>query len=116
MEWRKLTVENLSNKTGIPEKTISRMRTNEKYNPSLAYIALCCIAMELMSWDCDRLVELAGYYLRIENDEERCYKGCLSGGLASSGDFDLCDNLFVTNGFKPLTSIVSLNRNRNQIN
>jgi len=73
MESRKLSIKDLADKTGIPEKTITRMRTKENYNPSLDYAVICCLAMNLIPRESYRLLECAGYHLRENNMKERAY-------------------------------------------
>ena len=63
----------LADITGIDERTITRMRTKEDYLPSLEFIIACCIAMSLLPWESDKLIDLAGYKLRTNLKIERGY-------------------------------------------
>lgn len=109
MTERKLTIKQLADKTDIPERTITRMRSEEGYKPSIEYLLACCIVMKLPPWDSDMLFELAGIVLRPNNKKERCYIALLHV-FFKEGSISVCDEVLTMMGLPSLSSIISSNK------
>ncbi len=109
MQERKLTIKQLADKTDIPERTIARMRSEEGYKPSVEYLLACCIVMKLPPWDSDKLFELAGIALRINNKKERCYIVLLHV-FFKEGSIGVCDEVLSIAGLPTLSSIIDKNK------
>lgn len=109
MSERKLTIKQLADKTDIPERTITRMRSEEDYKPSIEYLLACCIVMKLPPWDSDTLFKLAGIALRINDKKERCYIALLHV-FFKEGSIKVCDEVLTIMQLPTLSSIISANK------
>lgn len=109
MSERKLTVKQLADKTDIPERTITRMRSEEDYKPSVEYLLACCIVMKLPPWDSDMLFKLAGIVLRPNNKKERCYIALLHV-FFKEGSIRVCDEVLAQVELPTLSSIITANK------
>lgn len=109
MTERKLTIKQLADKTDIPERTITRMRSEEGYKPSIEYLLACCMVMRLPPWDSDKLFELAGIVLRPNNKKERCYIALLHV-FFKEGSIRVCDEVLTMMGMPTLSSIIKANK------
>jgi hypothetical protein len=109
MSERKLTIRQLADMTDIPERTISRMRSEDGYKPSIEYLIACCIVMKLLPWESDLLFELAGIVLRTNNKTERCYIVLLHM-FFKEGSVEVCDAVLSTMELPTLSSIIESNK------
>lgn len=109
MEERKISTKKLADKTGIPERTITRMRTEEEYKPTLEYIIACCVAMKLLPWESDYLLYLAGYTLRLTSKKERGYI-TLIHVFFKEGSIATCDEILSIMELPTLSSVIDSNK------
>lgn len=103
-EKYEISKKELADLTGIDERTITRMRTTEGYCPSLVFIVACCIAMSLLPWESDKLIELAGYKLRSNLRAERGYIALIH--VFYQCTIAECDELCELWGILPLSSVI----------
>lgn len=113
MSQRKLTIKQLADKTDIPERTIERMRKDEGYKPSIEYLLACCMVMRLPPWDSDKLFNLAGIVLRINDKKERCNIALLHV-FFKEGSIRVCDEVLAIAGLPTLSSIIESNKKINR--
>jgi len=64
MEQKSITDERLSELTGIPTRTIGRMKNEDDYNPSIEKVVAVCIALHLSPCEALGLVDAAGLSFR----------------------------------------------------
>jgi len=105
MDKRNISIKELADKTGIPERTITRMKTEINYKPSLEYVIMCCIAMRLCPPESLFLLQLAGYTLRYNNKKEKLYSILISHYYVI-GTIDSCDRLMAREGIPTFSSIL----------
>ena len=103
-----VTVEELSELTGISTKAIQRIRNNEVDRPKLNYIIAIALALNLPYEDSILLVNTAGYSLRKHVEIEVIYDIILkhSDDLKTSyclGKIHNCNSLLKGLGYPPLT-------------
>lgn len=103
-EKYKISKKELADLTGIDERTITRMRTTEGYSPSLVFVVVCCIAMSLLPWESDKLIELAGYKLRSNLRAERGYIALIH--VFYQCTITECDELCELWGISPISSVI----------
>ncbi|ELX9346946.1 helix-turn-helix transcriptional regulator [Listeria monocytogenes] len=96
-----MTINELSDKSGIGYEHISRIRTKEYDNPSIKTVIALCIGMNLSPSLSKKFLNLAGYTLK--QTKEHIFYGILLDGCSSFSIYD-CNALLIENGFKPLTS------------
>lgn len=107
-----ISKKELADITGIDERTITRMRTKEDYLPSLEFIIACCIAMSLLPWESDKLIELAGYKLRTNLKRERGYIALIHVFYQYS--LDECDEFLEQMGMTSLSSMINSKKKNKQ--
>lgn len=105
MEEVDFSTKELADKTGIDERTIRRMKTDEHYTPSLDYVVMCCLAMRLHFSKSMELIECGGYRLRRIVKKERAYKVLLFTFYAC-GDMDDYNRLLREMGVPTFSSIL----------
>lgn len=106
-----ISKKELADITGIDERTITRMRTKEDYLPSLEFIIACCIAMSLLPWESDKLIDLAGYKLRTNLKIERGYIALIHVFYQCS--IDECNEFLEQMGLTSLSSIIKTKKKIN---
>lgn len=104
-----ISKKQLSDLTGIDPRTITRMRTEPDYNPSLVYIVACCVAMGLLPWESETLIRLAGHNLRLGYKVERAYTAIIYK-YAVDCSLEQCDEILTLMGLDSLTDIVKKNK------
>ena len=107
-----ISKKELADITGIDERTITRMRTKEDYLPSLEFIIACCIAMSLLPWESDKLIDLAGYKLRTNLKIERGYIALIHVFYQCS--IDECNEFREQMGLTSLSSIIKTKKKNKQ--
>lgn len=108
-EKYKVSKKELSDVTGIDSRTITRMRTESEYKPSLEYIVACCVALGLLPWECDTLLYLAGYTLRLGNKAERAYITIIHVFAVDCSLIE-CDEILDQMGVTKLSDVISKNK------
>lgn len=108
-EKYKVSKKELSDMTGIDSRTITRMRTESEYKPSLEYIVACCVALGLLPWECDTLLYLAGYTLRLVNKAERAYITIVHVFAVECSLME-CDEILEQMGVTKLSDVISKNK------
>ena len=94
-----MTVARLSERTGLSEKTIQRLR-NKPGRPALRTVIALCVGLGLGPYYGERLVELAGYHL-TGSEEDQCLRLILC--FATGESVASCNRWLVSCGFPPLT-------------
>lgn len=64
MKRSRVTIEALAEKSGIPTRTISRLRNEERREYSLDQVIAICVALHLPPWLSRKMIEKAGFLLR----------------------------------------------------
>lgn len=105
MKEHGITNEKLSELTGISEKTISRMRSEEGYKPRLPYIVAVCVGMHLNTAISRRLIFLAGESLDKPNPTERERFFIAFINVFYKQDVRSCNRLMLKHNQKPLTPL-----------
>lgn len=70
LEDKKVTIEGLSELTGIPDRTIRRIKNEAHRRPALEHIIAICIALHLRPSESDDLIAAAGYTLKNTKKEK----------------------------------------------
>jgi transcriptional regulator with XRE-family HTH domain len=98
MKWVGISEVKLANKSEVSEKTIQRIRTGKRSNPSLLTMVALCIGLELPYDVCLSFIDKAGLCLRSNTPENMLYKFFLKDGCC----FDIyqCDELLKAKDFK----------------
>jgi len=102
MDNRGITVEELASETGLSERTIRRMRTDENNQPTLESIIAFSVGLSLSTYQSDELLYLAGYSLSPKA-LHRAYSLCLDMAITSS--VEDCNYFLIQLGYKPLTKL-----------
>jgi ribosomal protein L34/DNA-binding Xre family transcriptional regulator len=105
-----VTVEWLSEATGLNEKTIQRLRNANIEHMKLKYVIAVCIALELSYPDSLKLISSAGYVLRKDVEIERIYDYLIShiDEISNNTDIPLvvvCNQKLVEFGYDPLSEL-----------
>lgn len=105
-----VTVEWLSEATGLNEKTIQRLRNANIEHMKLKYVIAVCIALELSYPDSLNLISSAGYVLRKDVEIERIYDYLIShiDEISNNTDIPLvviCNQKLVEFGYDPLSEL-----------
>lgn len=108
MHDAQISVERLSELSGIPSKSIQRMRNNETDRIKLANLVAVAIALNLPYQDSINLIQFAGYNLRDYIEIELIYDLFLkySSQLSTSqspNKIHNCNIILKRLGFPPLT-------------
>lgn len=98
MKWIRISETSLANKSGISEKTIQRIRTGKRPNPTILKMVALCIGLELPYDVCLALIDKAGLCLKSNTQENMLYKFFLKDGC--SLDIYRCDEILKAKGFK----------------
>ncbi len=113
MSELKITVEELSEITGIGSKRIQDIRNDKVTHPDLKRVIAICIALELVYSDSLKMVSLAGYNLRCEKKDEMLYDYFIShiDDVADAAGDDtylvaLCNQKLIEFDCKPLTNLI----------
>jgi len=96
MEWVGINEVKLSDKSGLSEKTIQRIRTGQRTNPTLSTIIALCIGLELPYDVSVIFIEKAGFKLFGNTPENMLYKFFLKDGC--NHDIYQCDELLRAKG------------------
>lgn len=99
MEHTKVTVANLSERTGISERQIGRMRNDETKEICFRTIIAICIALNLVSETAERLLNLKRYTLNCDEPYARVCKMFLEVHITVED----CNNILKSFGLEPLT-------------
>lgn len=108
MHDAQVTVEELSELTGISEKAIQRIRNNDTDRVNLNYLIAVALALHMPYEDSIRLINTAGYCLREHNELEVIYDLILK----NASDLDYvgvnnrvinCNVILGMLGYPPLT-------------
>jgi transcriptional regulator with XRE-family HTH domain len=100
IKWRETTNEALASDSRLSVERISRLRNNKVDKPKLKTVIALCVGLGLPPIFSFKLLETAGYTLRLVNPDERMYQMILSG--CSSLTISECNELLVASGCKTL--------------
>lgn len=97
-----ITIEYLSELTGIPDRTIRRIKNEPNRRPTLEHLVAICIALHLMPSESEKLISFAGYVFK-ETSKERALQYLVDCAY----DQTVADcNMFLTRmGFEALTEL-----------
>lgn len=99
MEQVKITVANLSARTGISERQIGRMRNDEAKDVCFRTIIALCVALNLVSETAERLLNLKRYTLNCDEPYVQICKMFLEVSITVED----CNEILKSFGFEPLT-------------
>ena len=99
MEQVKVTVANLSARTGISERQIGRMRSDEAKDVGFRIIIAICVALNVVSETAERLLNLKRYTLRCDEPYVQVCKMFLEVSITVED----CNEILKSFGFEPLT-------------
>lgn len=102
MKWKKITVENLAEKSLLSSKTIQRIRNENDYQTTIGAVVAICVAMQLPPVLSRKVLEIAGFTIRYSSEEQMAYEFILTGYYTHS--VLECNELLISQGFKELTS------------
>lgn len=102
LEDKKVTIEGLSELTGIPDRTIRRMKNEPNRRSTLEHIIAICIALHLMPSESDDLIAAAGYTLK-NTKEEKAFQFLID--CAYNETVEECNAFLSKMGFNPLTKL-----------
>lgn len=96
MKWVDISEAKLSDKSGLTEKTIQRIRTEQSINPHLSTIIALCIGLELPYKVSLAFLDKAGLSLKTNSTENMLFNFFISDGC----NFDIyqCDELLRAKG------------------
>lgn len=99
MEEVKVTIANLSARTGISERQIGRMRSDEAKDVGFRTIIAICVALNLVSETAERLLNLKRYTLNCDDPYVQVCKVFLEVSITVVE----CNEILKSFGFEPLT-------------
>ena len=99
MEKKRITVEELAEKTELDEKTIQRYRNNSIKRPNVHTVVIICLALHLLPSESFQLINSAGYCLR-NTVTERAYQYLLNVHYNDGVHF--CNHILLQHGLPPL--------------
>lgn len=99
MEQVKITVANLSARTGISERQIGRMRNDEAKDVCFRTIIALSVALNLVSETAERLLNLKRYTLNCDGPYVQICKMFLEVSITVED----CNKILKSLGFEPLT-------------
>lgn len=99
MEEVKITVANLSARTGISERQIGRMRNDKVKDIEFRTIIAVCIGLNVVTETAERLLNLKRYTLNCDEPYVQVCKMFL--GVRST--VEECNEILKSLGFEPLT-------------
>lgn len=102
LEDKEITIERLSELTGIPDRTIRRMKNEPNRRSTLEHIIAICIALHLMPSESDDLIAAAGYTLK-NTKEEKAFQFLID--CAYNETVGECNAFLSKMGFNPLTKL-----------
>lgn len=102
LEYKGITIERLSELTGIPDRTIRRMKNEPNRRPTLEHIIAICIALHLMPSESDDLIAAAGYTLK-NTKEEKAFQFLID--CAYNETVEECNAFLNRMGINPLTKL-----------
>jgi len=99
----RITVDELSSRTGIAERTIKDMRSKRSENRrfELRYIIAVAVGLRMLPQQGEELVHLNGYYLRDTHKDEHIYKFLLS--RCGQYTVSACNHFLMEQGLSPLS-------------
>lgn len=102
MKKKQLTYEKLEDLTGIPERTIRRMKNDVNSRPSLEYVVAICVGMALRPSESENLLKAAGYFMRYTR-KEKAYRYIIDAAY-NEGVY-ACNRFLERMEIDPLTSL-----------
>ena len=99
MESGHITVMTLSERTGISERQIGRLRNNEVKDIGFRTIIALCVALGLVLDTAEKLLNLKRYTLQCDDPYVQICKMFLQINISVS----VCNDLLQSLGFEPLT-------------
>lgn len=99
MEKGKVTVANLSERTGISERQIGRMRNDETKDICFRTIIALCVALNLVSETAEKLLNLKRYTLNCDDAYVQVCKMFLDVSITVLD----CNEMLKSFGLEPLT-------------
>lgn len=99
MKQAKVTVANLSARTGISERQIGRMRNDEAKDIGFRTIIAVCVALNVVSETAERLLNLKRYTLHCDEPYVQICKIFLEVCITVKE----CNEILKSFGFEPLT-------------
>ena len=99
MESGQITVMTLSERTGISERQIGRLRNNEVKEIGFRTIIALCVALGLVLETAEKLLNLKRYTLQCDDPYVQICKMFLQINISVS----VCNDLLQSLGFEPLT-------------
>ena len=99
MEKVKVTIANLSERTGISERQIGRMRNDEAKDIRFRTIIALCVALNLVSETAERLLNLKRYTLNCDEPYVQICKMFLEVSITVED----CNKILKSFGYEPLT-------------
>ena len=99
MEQTHITVATLSAKTGISERHIGRMRSDEAKDISFRTIIALCIALNLALETAEKLLNLKRFTLNCDES----YVQICKLFLAVNVSVEDCNQILLVHGMEPLT-------------
>lgn len=99
MRSSKVTTEQLVERTGLSESTITRLRTKESDNYKMDQVIILCVALHLPPWLSSEMLYKAGLMLR-RTKQHRAYRLILDCMFMDS--VEMVQSFLVSTGCKPL--------------
>lgn len=97
-----VTMEDLSELTGIPDRTIRRIKNEPERRPTLEHLIAICIALHLLPSESEKLITAAGYSFK-ETPKERALRYLID--CAYDQTVEDCNEFLKKMDFKPLTNL-----------
>jgi hypothetical protein len=100
MEWQRMTVEQLAEKSLVSPKTIQRMKTNINHKFELGTVIAVCIGLNLPCYVSTGLVERAGLAFKPTDEHIVAYQHLLTAYCNRT--IQDCNEALVRAGFSPI--------------